>query len=339
MDTKKYAVSKILMVAGAALLMWGCAVKAANEEEYKGVYVFDMHQDIASNYQDTGELSKIEGVAARGYSKAAVILENGHTVIAYADIIMKGDGVAVVEDKEISGVKGIYLHDDFCSITDAYKDAKEFLDEGEKVLVVLLDGLSLRQYEAFCKENSGSFIKSCYKTQALSVFTPVTNAGYAAIITGQWPDVNGVYDRSFRDLKVESIFGYSLKNNKNTILLEGDVKILNTESEPVLHTDLDNDGDTDDEMYDSALKACGEDYDLIFLHFHGIDDRGHSYGPMDEETLDYIETVDGYLKSLSDEWNGKIIMTADHGMHETEDGGGHGLCCYYDMVVPYFVRE
>lgn len=339
MEINNFAVRKILMIAAAALLLWGCTETAVNEEEYKGIYVFDMHEDFASNYRGTGELSKIEGVKARSYSKAAVISEDGHTMIASTDITMKNDGVAVVENKEIRGVKGIYLHDNFSSITDAYTDAKEFLDKGEKVLVVLLDGLSLRQYEAFCKDNSGSFLESCYKNEALSVFTPVTNAGYAAIITGAWPDVNGVHDRSFRDLKVESIFGYSIKNNKSTLLLEGDVKILNTETEPVLYADLDSDGDTDDEMFDSALKACGEDHDLLFLHFHGIDDRGHSYGPMDEETLNYIETVDGYLKTISDEWNGKIIMTADHGMHETEEGGDHGVCCYSDMVVPYFVRE
>ena len=73
-------------------------------------------------------------------------------------------------------------------------------------------------------------------------------------------------------IRDSSIFKYALDNNKSCILLEGDIKILNTEIEPELHTDINKNSETDGEIYESALISVNEDYDLIFIHFHGIDD-------------------------------------------------------------------
>jgi hypothetical protein len=55
--------------------------------------------------------------------------------------------------------------------------------------------------------------------------------------------------------------------------------------------------------------------------------------------MDYIKTIDKYIKDLSEEWEGAIILVPDHGMHETAEGGGHGICRQSDMVVPYFIKE
>src|SRR5690606_23144783 len=150
---------------------------------------------------------------------------------------------------------------------------------------------------------------------------------------------NGVHDRSVRDMRVPTIFDYALKANKKALLLEGDIKILNTEIEPELHIDLNMDGDIDDEVYMTAMNKSQEEYELIFIHFDGIDDRGHEFGPLSYETMEYIRKVDTYLQEISKSWNGRMILTADHGMHEYEDSGSHGKCIYEDMVVPYFTKE
>ena len=139
-------------------------------------------------------------------------------------------------------------------------------------------------------------------------------------------------------MNVDSIFKYVIDNNKSSILLEGDIKILNTEIEPKLHIDLNKDGDIDDDIYESALIAAKGNYDLIFVHFHGIDDRGHNFGPYSDEVMDYIQTIDEYLQNLSEVWDGNIILVPDHGMYETTEGGGHGIVYQSDMVVPYFIK-
>lgn len=225
------------------------------------------------------------------------------------------------------------------SITQAYYDMKEYLDNDEKVMTVVLDGFSYNQYELALEKGYIPFLSKYFKHVASSVYKPVTNSGLAAILTGQGPDVNGVHDRSTRDLKVESIFEYTLNNNMNTLFLEADIKILNTEIDPLLHLDKNKDGNIDDEIYESALVAAEEDYDLIFIHFHGIDDRGHSFGPYSEETMRYIKIIDDYIKNLSEIWDGSIIAVSDHGMHETPEGGEHGKNIQSDMLVPYFIKE
>ena len=222
------------------------------------------------------------------------------------------------------------------SITNAYYDAKDYLDNDKKIMVVLLDGFGYNEYKLAKQKGYIPFLSQYFKNPALSVYKPVTNAGFAAIITGQTPFVNGVHDRSVREMKVESIFGYAIKKEMKSILLEGNIKILNTEIEPELHLDRNKDSDTDDEMFESAINAAKEDYDLIFIHFHGIDDRGHTYGPESQVTMDYIKKVDEYIKKISEVWGKSIILTADHGMHNIENGGSHGECRMEDMIVPYF---
>jgi predicted AlkP superfamily pyrophosphatase or phosphodiesterase len=78
---------------------------------------------------------------------------------------------------------------------------------------------------------------------------------------------------------------------------------------------------------------------LMVVHFHGIDDSGHSYGDLSAQTLERIRTTDGYVKDLVSRWSGKVIITADHGMHSTLEGGSHGEFRYEDMIVPYIICE
>lgn len=310
------------------------------ESPVSGITIFNANRDYVVNYIPKEKILLDEITGNGGYEKAVVISKSGKEEVFSAKMYLNVDGSVSIEgDKTIKDVKGIYLADDFYSITDAYYDAKKYLESNEKVMVVLLDGFSLNQFKAADEKGCVDFLSQYFQHEALSVVTPVTNAGYAAIITGKTPDVNGVHDRSMREMNVESIFDYTIKNNKKSILLEGDIKILNTEIEPTLHTDEDKDGDTDDEMFESALKAAQEDYDFVFIHFHGIDDRGHAYGPMSDETMEYIKLVDNYMEKISDVWKGTIILTPDHGMHETEEGGDHGECRSSDMVVPYFIKH
>ena len=101
--------------------------------------------------------------------------------------------------------------------------------------------------------------------------------------------------------------------------------------------DLNGLNGTDDEVYANALQAMGDNPDLLFVHFHGIDDIAADFGPYAPETLAKIAYIDGLVKDLASRWHGVIIITADHGLHETPDGGAHGIFCAEDMLVPYII--
>lgn len=242
--------------------------------------------------------------------------------------------------KQIQEIKGIMTEVPPDRIMDTYYDAVHYIENGEKVLILFLDGFGYHQYEYALSKGYIPFIGGLDKPKmATTVYKPVTNAGFAAMITGQPPSINGVYNRKYKDLKTESVFGFTQKIDKKAVLIEGDIKILNTEVEPILNIDRNKNGTRDDEVHETALKELAEKPDLALVHFHSIDDMGHENGDFAEETMKTIKIVDEYVRELSTKWNGKIIITSDHGMHSTAEGGTHGVFRYEDMTVPYFVFE
>lgn len=323
------------------IFLVGCSDKISEtSSEEIGISIFNENENLMVDFVPEGRVS-IKEIIDVDFPQAIIISKTGEVNLISSDFYINKDKSVFItyENRNIKNIEGIYLTDKYNSITNAYYEMKEYLKSDKKVMTVLLDGFSFNQFKILNERNDIPFLSKHFKYPALSVYTPVTNAGYAAIITGQTPDINGVHDRSVREINVDSIFEYAISNNKNSLLLEGDIKILNTEIEPELHIDINKDKDTDDEMYKSTLIAVNENYDLIFVHFHGIDDRGHSFGPYSEETMEYIKTIDQYLLKLSEVWDGAIIIVPDHGMHKTSEGGGHGICVQSDMVVPYFIKE
>lgn len=315
----------------------------SNITEIEGIGIFNKDKNYKTDYIPKGKTQLSEIIENDIKDEIVVITKSGavHMIPSNSYIDTNKDSVIVIDNdnNEIKDVKGIYISHDFHNISDAYYDAKDYLDNNEKVMVVLLDGFSYSQYKNAKESDLTPFLSQYFQNEALSVYEPVTNAGFASMITGETPDINGVHNRDYREMEVGSIFGYASSNNKKSLLLEADIKILNTEIEPVLHLDNNNDGDIDDEIFETALEVSQGDYDLVFIHFHGIDDRGHSFGPDFDETMNYIEKVDGYIRDLDQVWNGVMILTSDHGMHKTIKGGSHGLCRYEDMIVPYFKKE
>ena len=225
------------------------------------------------------------------------------------------------------------------SIMDAYHDALQFINMNEKVMVIYIDGFSFGQYNYAVENNLIPFMSHLEKVEmALSVFRPVTNSGMAAMLTGQPPNVNGIADRSKRDPKVETIFDYLNSNGKSSMLIEGNASILNLNTNTILNPDQNNNGYTDDEIYYSAVEHINS-VDYFMVHFHGLDDSGHSYGSFAYETMNKLLEIDGYVESLVSLWDGMVIITSDHGMHNTDTGGYHGVFRYEDMIVPYIITE
>jgi len=106
-----------------------------------------------------------------------------------------------------------------------------------------------------------------------------------------------------------------------------------------LNTDENFNGTCDDEILERTLKCLGGEEKLIMVHFHGIDDAGHTFGDLQFGTMEAIKRTDGYIKDLISTWSGVVIITSDHGMHSTPQGGSHGSFLYQDMVVPYILID
>ncbi|MDP3387697.1 MAG: alkaline phosphatase family protein [Eubacteriales bacterium] len=236
-------------------------------------------------------------------------------------------------------VVGIIEQPPVKSIMDTYHDALQFIDMNERVMVIYIDGFSYGQYNYAVATSHMPFMSDLSKAEmAVAVFVPVTNSGMAAMLTGQPPNINGIKDRNNRNPKIETIFDYLISNEKSSMLIEGNASILNLNTNTVLNPDLNNNGHTDDEVFKSAVENMnGIDYFMV--HFHGLDDSGHTYGDLASETMAKLLEIDSYVEALVSLWDGMVIITSDHGMHSTETGGFHGLFIYEDMIVPYIITE
>ena len=241
------------------------------------------------------------------------------------------DGKTSMED-----VRGVLINPPGASNMDAFQESINNLTHDVRTMVVLIDGFSYGQYTYAADNGIIPFIASLENAkQATTVYKPVSHAGLAAMLTGQPPCDNGIYQRDMSELLVPDIFERVDGMDKTAAYIEGNVNILNTSLRATLNADRDDDGLTDDEVFESAMEAVGSDADFIFVHFHGVDDLGHDYGDIAEPTMDKLREVDGYVKALADSFSGRLIITADHGMHKTSDGGSHGVFRYEDIIIPY----
>ncbi|NHJ87960.1 MAG: PglZ domain-containing protein [Asgard group archaeon] len=218
-----------------------------------------------------------------------------------------------------------------------------------KTLVILLDSFGWTFWTNLSSLGLVNFIiDPMFIQPALTTYPSISNVGAASILSGFWPKSTGITIRQDHQLLVDTIFDVGSKNNYITEYIEGNVGFLNLEAD-YEHwlTDLNADGNIDDEIYAEAQESIGQNRsDLLFVHFHGIDDSGHMYGPNSTEWLSkVIETftiVNNLIDSVSNDT--LIIITADHGMHlgtSNDDYrlGVHGECCFEDMVIPLIVIQ
>jgi len=241
-------------------------------------------------------------------------------------------------DREIIDLAGIMMNSPGASIMDVYNDCIYYIGQGEKVMVIILDGFGYHQYEYAYANSYIDFMKDAGSIIiASSVIKPVTNSGLAAMFTGKPPAENGVHNHDNRQPLVPTIFASIIHDNKRALYIEGDIQILKTEIDPALNIDRNNDGFRDDDIFEHSMENIDSGFDLMVVHFHSIDDMGHNFGDTAAETMDRIKILDTYVEELVSDWDGYVIVTADHGMHPTPDGGSHGEFRYEDMFVPYII--
>jgi hypothetical protein len=215
------------------------------------------------------------------------------------------------------------------------------------VLLLFLDGLG---YVRYVEARDSGLVPNLSALGeplvGLTVYPPSTNVASAALLTGALPDVNGVTGRGIRQTEVETLFDVASAAGLQVVAVEGDALAFNLRNASVqLSGDRDGNGSTDDNVLANALAVLSEGMpDLFYVHFHGIDDTGHTYGPGAPEESATIRTVDAAVGQILDAVPAGtlVLIFADHGMHQVpEEGrlGNHGQLIARDMFIPVFVIE
>jgi predicted AlkP superfamily pyrophosphatase or phosphodiesterase len=163
----------------------------------------------------------------------------------------------------------------------------------------------------------------------------------ASLLTGAPPAVNGVDQRGIRKTETETLFDVAAAAGLEVVAVEGNALAFNLRSaEMTLSGDRDGNGSTDDNVLANALAVLeGGMPDLFYVHFHGIDDAGHTYGPGAPEEQAAIHGVDAAVGQLMQALppNTLAIIFADHGMHQVEEEGrlgNHEFLIERDMFIP-----
>jgi len=214
-----------------------------------------------------------------------------------------------------------------------------------RVMLLFLDGFGyLRTTEALSAGLIPHLAALPQPLLGLTEYPPSTRVGTAALLTGAPPQVNGVDGRSTRSTEAETLFDVATAAGLEVVAVEGEALAFNLRGTEVqLSGDRDGNGGTDDNVLANALAVLKAGMpDLFFVHFHGIDDAGHTYAPGAPEEEAKIREVDAavgqLLGALPDDT--LVIIFADHGMHAVQEEGrlgNHGNLVERDMFVPIWV--
>jgi hypothetical protein len=215
------------------------------------------------------------------------------------------------------------------------------------VLMLFLDGFGFVRYtEALEAGLIPNLAELPEPLVGLTEYPPSTRVGTAALLTGAPPGVNGVDGRSVRSTEVETLFDVAAAAGLDVVAVEGESLAFNLRGAEVqLSGDRDGNGGTDDNVLANALAVLAAGMpDLFYVHFHGIDDAGHTYAPGTPEEEEAIHQVDAAVGRLLEALPADtlVIIFADHGMHRVEEEGrlgNHGNLIERDMFIPIWVVE
>jgi len=210
------------------------------------------------------------------------------------------------------------------------------------VLLLFLDGFG---YVRYTEARDAGLIPTLAAlgepAVGVSEYPPSTAIASAVILTGAPPAVNKAEIRGTRATTVETLFDVAAQAGRRTSAVEGDALAFNLRNaEIVLSGDRDGNGSTDDNVLANALAVLDAGMpDILWVHFHGIDDAGHTYGPNTPEERATITVVDAAVGEIlamlpSDTL---VLIFADHGMHAVQEEGrlgNHGHLIPRDMLVP-----
>ncbi len=314
------------------------SVSQAEKELEANTYYRKKVVDL-EEYVDLSHRENVKIVGEKGEVKS--FRQDGFFVIQENRINYRTEEKIKIED-----TAGIVLDPPEKQITDVYHDARETLNQDEKIMLILIDGLGYHQYEYAVEKGYAPFLETLPEPdKAMVAYPPVTPVNVAASLTGELPPVNGVYKRGIRQVEVPTIFNYCEENDKISEAVIGPMGTIELEIDPVYSLDKNQDGSTDQQKVENAREKREQELDVIFVHFKDVDNKGHTYGDLSSETMAAIADNDSYVLELVAEWDGQVLIYADHGMHTMEENntdkkkGDHNSLRTEDMFVPYWYFE
>ena len=211
-----------------------------------------------------------------------------------------------------------------------------------RVLILSIDGLRPDAISMVPMPNLLSLMQnSAYTLNAQTVYPSVTLISHASMLTGECPSKHGV---DWNDYLPER--GYAMGTDlldiahtagMQTVMYVGKEKLRQI-TEPSSTDQFVYINDRDSVIIDRLIEDFPQDFGLLFIHFPTPDGMGHSYGWLSSQYISVLFRADEAIGRLLAELEARnlrsetlIIITADHGGHDTT----HGSSMPEDMTIPW----
>lgn len=216
--------------------------------------------------------------------------------------------------------------------------------QARRVLILSIDGLRPEAISLAPMPNLLALMQSsAYSLTAQTVYPSVTLVSHASMLTGLCPSKHGV---DWNDHIPENgyaigtdLFDIAHAAGLETVMVVGKEKLVQI-TEPSSLDQFVYVNDRDLVITERLLSEFPEDFGVLFLHFPTPDGMGHEYGWLSPEQLSVIFRADEAIGKILAELDTRnlrgetlIIITADHGGHDTT----HGSSMPEDMTIPWIV--
>ena len=277
---------------------------------------------------------EMAGAEARGREHLAVGRDGRFESVSVDDLLVIGADGFYLPGAGDTALAGVILDPPERIITDLHDQVLSLAGGGQRVMVIIIDGLGYQLYQEALRDDLAPTVTSGRAEKALSVLPPITNVAVAAMMTGRTPDATGVAQRGDRQPLVPTLLETLSDLGLKGAFVGGSIGFLELGGEMVLSLEGDHDS-VDEAVYQNAREYAERDYDVLIVHFKDVDNLAHRHGPRAPQVREHLSRVDGYVEELFGEWDGPRIILSDHGLHRTPEGGHHGELRFEDMFVPY----
>jgi predicted AlkP superfamily pyrophosphatase or phosphodiesterase len=213
-----------------------------------------------------------------------------------------------------------------------------------RVLILSIDGFRPDAIELTPMRNLQTLMQAgAYSLVAQTIFPSATLPSHASMLTGLCPDQHGVDwndyipERGFAN--GTDIFDLAHAAGLRTVMVVGKEKLRQL-TEPQSTDVFEFINDRDVVIAARVAELIPEGFGLMFVHFPTPDWMGHEYGWLSPEQFsvlfradEALQTILNALQEAGMREDTLIIITADHGGHDTT----HGSRQLEDMTIPWIV--
>jgi predicted AlkP superfamily pyrophosphatase or phosphodiesterase len=221
------------------------------------------------------------------------------------------------------------------------------LPKSSRVLIVSFDGLRPDAIAEANMVNVMALMESgAYTLNAQTIFPPITLPSHSSMLVGTCPAKHIVRWNEYVPQNGYAIgtdlFDLAHAAGLRTVMVVGKEKLRQvTEPASTDYFAFVDDTDKIEDRYrieQLAIQQLADGFSLMFVHFPNGDLAGHDYGWMSRKQLETYANDDESLGFILESLKGRemyedtlIIVTSDHGGHETT----HGIDVPEDRTIPW----